>query len=129
MHAVDTNVVVRYVTRDDARQAARAAALIDGEAVFVATTVVLETEWILRALYRQTPGEIVAALRTLAGQPTVTFENPTLVGSALAWAEQGMDLADALHLASSQHCDAFVTFDRSLAKSAAKITTLPVRAL
>ncbi|HEX4504656.1 MAG TPA: type II toxin-antitoxin system VapC family toxin, partial [Alphaproteobacteria bacterium] len=42
MLAIDTNLIVRYLTGDHARQSARARALIDGEAVFIAITVVLE---------------------------------------------------------------------------------------
>ena len=42
--AIDTNVVVRFVVNDDREQAGRARALIDGEEVFVATTVLLETK-------------------------------------------------------------------------------------
>lgn len=67
MQAVDTSVIVRYLTRDDARQAARDAAVIDGGDVFVATTVVLETECMLRSLYSKSLPEICTNLRTLAG--------------------------------------------------------------
>src|SRR3954471_11069924 len=51
MLAVDTNVVVRYVTRDHPEQSPRAKALIDGNDVLLATTVLLETEWVLRSAY------------------------------------------------------------------------------
>jgi predicted nucleic-acid-binding protein len=124
MHAVDTNVVVRYLTGDDPKQSLRAKAFIDGSSVFVPTTVVLETEWVLRTLYHRSAAEIAAALRTLAGQPTVTLEQPMLVSTALEWNEAGVDLADALHLASSHHCEGFATFDRSLAKAAKRVTDL-----
>jgi predicted nucleic-acid-binding protein len=46
--AIDTNVIIRYLTRDDAEQFAKANALIGAEDVFVCTTVLLETEWVLR---------------------------------------------------------------------------------
>ena len=126
MHAVDTNIVVRYVTGDDPRQSPRAKALIDGGPIFVPTTVILETEWVLRTLYRLSAAEITAAIRTLAGQPTVTLEQPMLVRTALEWSESGVDLADALHLASSHHCESFASFDRSLAKAAKRVTDLPI---
>ncbi|HKM69718.1 MAG TPA: PIN domain-containing protein [Stellaceae bacterium] len=45
MLAVDTNVIVRYLTRDDVEQFAKSNALIRGEAVYVCTTVLIETEW------------------------------------------------------------------------------------
>jgi predicted nucleic-acid-binding protein len=126
MHAVDTNVVVRYLTGDDPKQSPRAKAFIVGNSIFVPTTVVLETEWVLRTLYRLSAVEIAPALRALAGLPMVTFEQPMLVSTALEWNEAGLDLADALHLASSHHCEGFATFDRSLAKAAKRITDLPI---
>jgi predicted nucleic acid-binding protein len=51
MLAIDTNVVVRYLTGDDPDQAAKARRIVDGEAVLVTTTVLLETEWVLRGAY------------------------------------------------------------------------------
>src|SRR5271165_3450212 len=51
MLAIDTNLVVRYLVGDDPGQAARARSLIDNNDVFVCTTVLLETEWVLRSVY------------------------------------------------------------------------------
>ena len=45
MLAIDTNLIVRYLTGDHPRQSAKAKALIDGNDVFVCTTVLLEAEW------------------------------------------------------------------------------------
>ena len=56
MIALDTNVLVRLVTGDDATQAKRAAARIDtGDAFFVSLTVALELEWVLRGAYKLAP--------------------------------------------------------------------------
>lgn len=52
MLAVDSNVIVRNLTREHAEQFAKARALILGEDVYVCTTVLLETEWVLRRGYR-----------------------------------------------------------------------------
>jgi predicted nucleic-acid-binding protein len=50
--AVDTNVLVRYFTNDDPEQARRAASLLAGpETVYVAHSVLMELEWVLRAIY------------------------------------------------------------------------------
>ncbi len=51
------------------------------------------------------------------------------MATALAWAEEGMDFADALHLAGAQDCEAFVTLDRKMAKAAGHTTSAPVRVL
>lgn len=120
MLAVDTNVVVRYLTSDHPQQSPRARKAVDGHDVWVPTTVLLETEWVLRSVYRYAPGQIVTALRQFAGLPSVTLENPDLAARALDWVERGMDFADALHLGASDQCEALVTFDADLAKSAKK---------
>jgi len=51
MRAVDTNVIVRYLTGDDPAQADKARAVIGREPIFVPRTVVLEVEWVLRGVY------------------------------------------------------------------------------
>jgi predicted nucleic-acid-binding protein len=58
----------------------------------------------------------------------VSLEEPAEVAQALDWMAEGMDFADALHLARSGHCSAFITFDRKLAKSAKGIGAIPVEA-
>ena len=62
MIALDTNVLVRLVTGDDATQAKRAAARFEtGDAFFVSLTVALELEWVLRGAYKLAPYCVVAA--------------------------------------------------------------------
>ncbi len=120
MHAVDTNVLVRLLTGDDAEQLKRIAALFKKESIFIAKTVLLETEWVLRRLYRLERVIVVNAFRKLSGLGNVEIEQPLIVTQALQWCEDGMDFADALHLASCQHCEKFATFDKQLKKSASK---------
>ena len=72
MIAVDTNIVVRLLMGDDAEQTRSAALLFDREAIFIAKSVILETEWVLRRGYRQTPPAIVHALENLITPPNVT---------------------------------------------------------
>ncbi|GHU04180.1 hypothetical protein FACS1894205_1950 [Alphaproteobacteria bacterium] len=121
MLAIDTNIVIRYLTGDDPVQSAKARALIDRQDVYVVDTVMLEAEWVLRSSYGFDRTDAIAALRAFAGLPTVTLENPDVVGRAIALAMNGMDFADALHLMHSRPCDGFATFDRSLVKTAATL--------
>jgi predicted nucleic acid-binding protein len=58
MIAVDTNIVVRYLTGDHPRQSTKARTLVDGNDVFLSRTVILECEWVLRSAYRYSPREI-----------------------------------------------------------------------
>jgi predicted nucleic-acid-binding protein len=127
MIAIDTNVVVRYLVADDPEQFRRATAVIEGEPVFVCSTVILEVEWVLRAIYRVGRSEILRALRNFAALPSVAVEDWALLAQALDCAEQGMEFADALHLASAGECNAFISFDRSLVKVARKVGAMEVR--
>lgn len=120
MHAVDTNVLVRLLTGDDAGQLKRATALFKREAIFIPKTVLLETEWVLRRLYRLDRKIVVNAFRKLSGLANVEIEQPLAVTQALQWCEGGMDFADALHLASSQNSEKFATFDEQMKKAAPK---------
>ncbi len=118
MLAIDTNIVVRYLTNDHPKQSPRARDMIDGQAVFVAVTVVLEVEWVLRSTYGYRPTDVARAIRLFAGLPTVTVEDGAIVATALDMAERGMDFADALHLGRAAHCDGMASFDRKFVKAA-----------
>jgi predicted nucleic-acid-binding protein len=127
--AVDTDVLVRYLVEDDVVQTDRAEAVLRRGAVMVPNTVLLETEWVLRTSYRFDRSAIADGLNKLLGLPGVQAEDRTTAGHALAWYAQGLDLADALHLASSGRADAFATFDRALRRKARAVTgTVPVLA-
>jgi predicted nucleic-acid-binding protein len=126
VRAIDTNLVVRFLTADDPELAKVARKVIEAGDVFVGTTVVLETVWVLRAGYQFNAAQIASALQGLGGLPGVTMEEPLHIAQAVAWLSNGMDFADALHLARSEHCTAFVTFDRKLAKSAKGLAAIPV---
>lgn len=126
MRAIDTNVVVRFLTGDDPAQAAKARKLIEGGEIFVATSVLLEAEWVLRSGYGFSVERIVQALRDFAGLPGITLEDARLAARALDWTERGLDFADALHLGRAQDCTAFMSFDRKLAKAAAGLSDVEV---
>jgi len=109
MIAVDTNVLVRLVVRDDAVQAGRAAALFEQNEIYICKTVLLETEWVLRFSYELDGAAILAALRGVVGLPQVSVEDSLAVAEALDCLETGMDFADALHEASSPEAAQFAT--------------------
>ena len=129
MLAIDTNIVVRLLADDDPRQTAKARSLLMSNELFVATTVLLETAWVLGSTYRYSRTAVADALSLFVGLPSVRLEEPDRVARALSALRQGMDFADALHLAGTESCDAFVTFDRSLSRSAKRMGALPVRLL
>jgi predicted nucleic acid-binding protein len=127
MISIDTNVVVRFLVRDNLNQFRRADRLIRENEVFVALTVVLEAEWVLRDAYEKPRRAVAQALRDFGGLPTVVLEDAPRVLRALDWAGAGMDLADALHLAASAQGAAFASFDRKLAKIARRLQAPEVR--
>ena len=117
MIAVDTNVLVRYVTHDDPVQGPHAMrVLADPQGVFVTKTVLLELEWVLRAAFRLPRDAIQMALLQIAGLPHVVLENPEQVAFALDGYRQGLDFADALHYASCPPVEGFHSFDVQFAK-------------
>lgn len=96
--------------------------------MFASTTVLLETEWVLRSVYGLEATALATALRAFAGLPHVAVQEPASVAQALDWMEGGLDFADALHLAQTGGCDAFVTFDRQFAGAANGLRAVKVRA-
>jgi predicted nucleic acid-binding protein len=71
--------------------------------------------------------EIARALRDFLGLPTIVAQDPDVAATALSWAEQGMDFADALHLAGAAHCEGFASFDRDLARIAKRLGASKIR--
>jgi len=116
--AADTNVIVRLLTADEPRQTDKAHLLFATETVLLPKTVLLESEWVLRRLYRLDRSAIVRALDALISLPNVRCEDEPVVRQALAWSREGLDFADALHLAASRAAERFATFDRALIKTA-----------
>lgn len=127
MLAIDTNVVVRYLVNDDHGQAAQARKLIDNNDVFVCTTVLLETEWVLRSVYGISAPQCAKALADFAGLPRVALEDVVATAKALDRMHKGVDFADGLHLAKAEGCDAFVSFDRNFVKAASALGSIKVR--
>jgi predicted nucleic-acid-binding protein len=122
MTAVDTNVLARIITNDDRVQAARAAAFLKRQdRVFIAKTVLLELEWVLRKAYRYSPQQVLTAFQQLLKTDNVELEEEATVARALSWYQQGLDFADSLHLASAGPDQRFVTFDVAFHRTARKL--------
>lgn len=116
MIAIDTNVLVRLLTGDSPSQYKASDKLFSTEEIFIPDTVVLETEWVLRAAYDLNVTVICDALRRVFGLTNVHLANAQKVARAIAWHEAGLDFADAFHLALSQDCEALKTFDADFIK-------------
>ena len=88
--------------------------------MFVALTVVLELEWVMRGFYELVPDQVCGVLEHLLGMPHVTVERWEAVKDATDLHRAGVDFADALHWRASRGCDSFVSFDKALARGSVK---------
>lgn len=129
MIAFDTNLLVRALVDDHPEQVAVVRQLIASDSIFISRTVLLETEWVLRARYKKSRSQLSAFFSVLLEVDNTVVEDAESVSHALEWYTQGADFADALHLAA---CGKAVmhTFDRDFCKSAREAgTTQEVRVL
>ncbi|MFT4188194.1 MAG: type II toxin-antitoxin system VapC family toxin [Aeromicrobium sp.] len=118
MIALDTNVVVRYLVRDDPDQAARADEVIDtltpSSPGFVSSIVLVELFWVLTRSYRVAPRAVARHLEEFVGSDDIVAENPSGVRFATAAVKGGADFADALVAEAARRAGAHetVTFDK-----------------
>jgi predicted nucleic-acid-binding protein len=119
MVAVDTNVLVRLVTRDDPRQVAAAEAFVAAGA-WVSLLVLMEASWVLSTVYALAPREIATAVEMLLDHEHVTLDAPDVVAAALVHYRKrpGVGFSDCLILEAARRATHLPlgTFDRGLAK-------------
>ncbi len=118
MVAADTNVLVRLLTGDDAKQAAAARALFAAGPIWIAKTVLLETAWVLGSLYGFEESAIRDAFTKLLGLKNVHAEDESAVAAALALMTHGVEFADAMHMSSRPPGATLVSFDKSFVRRA-----------
>ena len=124
MAALDTNVLVRFLVRDDPVQfeAARTlvlAAVQSGQTLFVPITVALELEWVLRTNFGFKKAEVVSTLSRLLATTELRFESESALEVALLMFSEGSaDLSDCLHVALANAAGEapLWTFDKAAAK-------------
>jgi predicted nucleic-acid-binding protein len=127
MIGVDTNVLVRYLVKDDIDQTVLATNFLANNRCFVLKSVLLELVWVLSSQvgYRLSREIVHERLLHILGLSCLEAEDASTVGQALTWYAKGMDFADALHLAGSGELAGLVTFDRKFASTADKIDAFP----
>ncbi len=119
MLAVDTNVLVRLLARDDARQAATADAAI-AKGAWVSQLVLAEAMWVLDAVYERTPKQLIAALTLLLAHETLVLQEADVVAAALAQlrAKPALGFSDCLVLEMARKAGhlPLATFDKALGR-------------
>ena len=120
MKALDTNVLVRFLVKDDKQQAQAVyrrfkQAEAKKEVLFIPVLVVLETVWVLESVYEVMRQEILDSIDQLLLMPILKFEVQSAVRSFVSSAQENkMDLSDLLiaHCARSSGCECVITFDK-----------------
>lgn len=119
MRAIDTNVIVRLIVRDDARQL-RAAKEFTSKGAWVSHLVLAETVWVLDAVYDRTAEQIAIAIDMLLNHKDVTVQDAGVVAAALDHFRRHPKLgfSDCLMLEIARKAGHLPlgTFDRDLAR-------------
>ena len=124
MLGIDTNVLVRFLVRDEDIQFEKARRLIKrevaaGRRVFVSQLVLMETEWVLRSRYAVPKSQIIEIISGLLSAADVQFEDEPAIEEALfIWKDSTAEFADYLIGAKNRRigCQATATFDVKAAK-------------
>jgi predicted nucleic-acid-binding protein len=119
MRAVDTNVLVRVITRDDARQVAPADRFV-AKGAWVSHLALAETTWVLAAVYERNAAEIAAAVELLLDHRELALQDPEVVAAALDTFKKrpAVGFSDCLMLEIARKAGHLPlgTFDRDLGK-------------
>ena len=129
MHAVDTNVLLRWILNDHPVESPAASAVL-ADPVFIAATVLLETGWVLHKRIGLDRATTASALKATAALENAVIGRPELIDWAITRFERGADWADVLHLVESAGLPAaFLTFDGKLGRQAGSGSPIPVQTL
>jgi predicted nucleic-acid-binding protein len=119
MRAVDTNVLVRLVTRDDARQLAAAEGFV-ARGAWVSHLVLAEATWVLASVYDRSPGDIATAVEMMLNHQSLTLQDSETVSAAVERFRNrpGLGFSDCLVLEVARKAGhvPLGTFDRTLGK-------------
>lgn len=122
MLSLDTNVLARYLLGDDVEQQKQAKILISNYQCFILMTVILELAWVLKSS-KISKAMIIQKLIEISKLTNIHLENENAFKVAMQYAINGMDIADAIHLALSQSYSQLpmTTFDMNFIKKSQNI--------
>jgi predicted nucleic-acid-binding protein len=123
--ALDTNIIVRWLLRDDFDQASRADNLL-AEPFFLSSSVLTEIGWVMMSVGNMTRTDFARVAQSLLSLSTAHCHDKDRVRWAIErFAQQG-DWADMIHIASASDASAFATFDQSLRRAAGPGAPVPI---
>lgn len=119
MRAIDTNVLVRLITRDDSRQVASAERFVENGA-WVSVLALAEATWVLATVYELSSKDLAGAIEMLLDHRNLVLEDPEAVAAALELfrARPVLGFSDCLMLELARNAGHLPlgTFDRTLAR-------------
>ncbi len=119
MEAIDTNVLVRYITGDDETQLEKATRLIEsGDPKLVNPFVLVELSWVLSSVYKLPRDAVANTLKDIGTCGYLIYKRPKPVNAAIECFVDGYDLADALilHVNAEDGAEVTFTFDKKAAR-------------
>jgi len=134
MYGLDTNVLIRYLLRDDPAQAEQARVAIDnavqsGEPAVVSLLTMLESEWVLRSCASIDKRTVIITFRMLLETRDIMIEQEETLEEALyLYENNSADFADCLMAARYARlgCSAMLTFDRKAAQLPGVVSVPPI---
>jgi predicted nucleic-acid-binding protein len=119
MHAIDTNVLVRLITRDDVSQAASADRFVE-QSAWVSLLALAEATWVLESVYDRLPADIATSIQMLLDHQELVLQDPEVVAQALALFKERprLGFSDCLLVEIARKAGHLPlgTFDRNLSK-------------
>ena len=128
MRSIDTNVLARWVMRDDPGQTKIADRIID-QPIEITHTVLLEVGWILTSIGRMSREQFADTVVRVLDLETATIQRRMALRWAVDRYRAGADWADVLHIVSTDAGQSFATFDKALLKEAGASTPVRVEVL
>jgi len=125
MIGLDTNILIRFLIRDEPRQAEKALHLIQSlseeKPGWISLAVVLELAWVLTSIYGVDRSELIQCFRALLSRKELLVEQPGAIYNAIdLYRKTNVSFADCLIASSARAagCSQIFTFDRDAAQAA-----------
>lgn len=128
MIAIDTNILARWILRDDAAQCAIADGIMNG-AIEIPTSVLLELVWLLESVIRLPRSKIAESMSVLLSIDMAHIPDREGIRWAIERYSLGGDWGDMIHLIGVQAATSFATFDLGISKAAGVASPVPIKTL
>lgn len=123
MIIVDTNIILRYLLKDNEKLNKKATEIIDNNDIFIPTEVIVEASYVLKKVYNVEKEKIFEAIQQLSKMEGVNFQNKKTIELAFkTYAEKNLDIVDCMLFAYAKNENYSVeTFDKKLCNLIGKI--------